>query len=102
MVVLIVMGVAVVALGAALLFGGREGAASPLAEALAIDMGPASLALLTAVGIAMIGLGAYPMVVPWSRHEVTAVASTPGAPPAVPIARITVPAATTAPAPGGG
>lgn len=101
MVVLIVMGVAVVALGAVLLFGGREGAASPLVEALAVDLGPASLALLAAVGIAMIGLGAYPLVVPWSRHEVTAVASTPGAPPAVPIARITVPA-TIAPAPGGG
>jgi hypothetical protein len=101
-VVLIVMGVVVVALGAVLLLGGRDGVASPLAEALAIDMGPASLAMLTAVGVAMVGLGAYPLVVPWNRPAVTAVGSTPGAPPAVQVARLDVPAATTAPVRSGG
>jgi hypothetical protein len=78
-VVLIVMGVAVVLFGIALLLWNRESGAAPLVEALGLDGGPASVALLLVVGAAMVGLGAYPIVVPWARQG-TAVASTPGAP----------------------
>jgi hypothetical protein len=55
-----------------------------------VDVGPASTALLLAVGVAMIGLGAYPIVSPWPRDGATAVASTPGAPPVVSIVDVGV------------
>jgi hypothetical protein len=96
-VVLIVMGGAVVLFGAVLLVGGRTGAPSAAAEALGVDVGPASTALLLAVGIAMIGLGAYPLVAPWRPDGATAVASTPGAPPTVSIVELGVTLPTAAP-----
>jgi hypothetical protein len=89
-VVLIVMGGAVVLFGAVLLVGGRAGAPSTLAEALGVDVGPTSTALLLAVGVAMIGLGAYPIVSPWHHDGATVVASTPGAPPVVSIVELGV------------
>jgi hypothetical protein len=99
-VVLIVMGGAVVLFGAVLLVGG--GRAGALADALGVDVGPASTALLLAVGVAMIGLGAYPIVSPWHRAGPTVVASTPVAPPAVSIVDLGVSVPADAPAPAGG
>lgn len=76
MVVLIVMGAAIVLFGAVQLFSARERASSTLVEVLGLDVGPASAALLLAVGVAMVGLGAYPLASPWHRGGTGAVVST--------------------------
>jgi hypothetical protein len=89
-VVLIVMGGAIVLFGVALMLGaGRERSPSALVEVLGLDVGPASAALLLAVGVAMVGLGAYPLAAPWPRVGASVVASTPGAgPEVVPVVRL--------------
>jgi hypothetical protein len=98
-VVLIVMGGAIVLFGAVLLVGGRERAPSTVVEALGLDVGPASAALLLAVGVAMVGLGAYPLAAPWSRGAASVVASTPEAPQ---VTKLSVTVSTAPPAPAGG
>jgi hypothetical protein len=89
-VVLIVMGGAIVLFGAVLLRGaGRGRAATGLVQVLGLDVGPASAALLVAVGVAMVGLGAYPLAAPWPGVAAGVEASTPGAVPVLPVARLT-------------
>jgi hypothetical protein len=97
-VVLIVMGGAVVLFGAVLLFGARERASSPLVEVLGLDVGPASAALLLAVGVAMVGLGTYPLASPWHR-DASAEASTTEAPQ---VAKLSITVSTAPPPPIGG
>jgi hypothetical protein len=100
-VVLIVMGGAIVFFGAVLLLGGgRERAPSGLVGVLGLDVGPASAALLVAVGVAMVGLGAYPLAAPWPGSVAIVEASTPDAVPVVPVARQTPTAPTVPPADG--
>jgi hypothetical protein len=98
-VVLIVMGGAIVLFGAVLLFSGRERAPSTVVEVLGLDVGPASAALLLAVGVAMVGLGAYPLASPWNRGGPGMVVSTPEVPQ---VAKLSVTVSTAPPAPTGG
>jgi hypothetical protein len=95
-VVLIVMGGAIVLFGAVLLFGARERASSPLVEVLGLDVGPASAALLLAVGVAMVGLGTYPLASPWHRDGASAEASTTEAPQ---VAKLSITVSTAPPPP---
>jgi hypothetical protein len=89
-VVLIVMGAAVVLFGVVVLVAGRGSTAATAVEAVGLDIGPASAAMLLAAGVAMLALGAYPLVVPWGRDGGPAAVSTPGDRPAGPIAELNV------------